>query len=371
MSDLESASRRKRVNTLKKLIILLLVTLIVIPIVMCVLMFVRMISLEKELREIHTQIEQIAFEQSKYREALDEHVEQDTQNASVPETEQDKMADAAGNEAGGFSDDSGRDGSGQGTADREKDEEAQKQPSGDTQVILAQSDLVAKVSTTETEYNPELDNSIRKVYLTFDDGPSENTDEILDILKQYNVKATFFIVGKEGDMAKDAMRRIVEEGHTIGIHTYSHRYSQIYASMEEFVSDFQKLQQYIYDVTGVNTMYYRFPGGSSNEVSDVEITKLIDWVHSQGLEYYDWNSSADDALALNYDAETIAENCIRNIRINNTAIVLLHDAKDKNATVEALPMLIESIQAMENTVILPITEHTVPIQHITTKETED
>ncbi len=351
MSDLENASRRKRVNTLKKLIILLLVTLIVIPIIMCVLMFVRMTSLEKELREMHTQIEQIAFEQSKYRETLDEHVELDRQNDFLQGTEQI---------------DPNRE-----QAERDNDEATQNQPSGDTQMILAQSDLVAKVSTTETEYNPELDKSIRKVYLTFDDGPSENTDEILDILKQYNVKATFFIVGKEGTMAKDAMRRIVEEGHTIGIHTYSHKYSQIYASMEEFVKDFQKLQKYIYDVTGVDTLYYRFPGGSSNEVSDVEITKLIDWVHSQGLEYYDWNSSADDALALNYDAEAIVDNCIRTIRVNNAAIVLLHDAKDKNATVEALPMLIESIQAMENTVILPITEHTVPIQHITTKETED
>lgn len=360
MSDLENAARRKRVNTLKKLIILLLVTLIIIPIVMCVLMFVRMTSLEKELREMHTQIEQIAFEQSKYREALDNHVEQDRQASAGTSDAVGQITGEANGDLpqGGIS----QDGSGQDT---------EGQGNSDTQTVLAQSDLVAKVSTAEKEYNPELDESIRKVYLTFDDGPSENTDEILDILAQYDVKATFFLVGKEGEMAEDAMRRIVEEGHTIGMHTYSHKYSRIYESVEAFAEDFLKLQEHIYSVTGVKSVYFRFPGGSSNEVSDTDIAELINWVHGQGIEYYDWNSSGDDAVGKSLDAETIVENCVRGIEKYNVFVVLLHDAKNKNATVEALPMLIEKIQAMENTVILPITEYTVPIQHTTTKETED
>lgn len=362
MSDLESVDRRKRVNRLKKLIILLLVTLLVIPIIMCVLMFMRVSSLENELREMHTQIEQIAFEQSKYRETLDNHVEQDA--AQKAEKNQDKQvsADVGDAEVNTSENTTGSMGG--------EDASGNPQPSVDTQTVLAQSDLVAKVSTADTEYNPELDENIRKVYLTFDDGPSENTDAILDVLAQYNVKATFFLVGKDGAMAEEAMRRIVDDGHTIGMHTYSHKYSQIYASVEAFAEDFLKLQEHIYNVTGVKSTYFRFPGGSSNEVSDTDITQLIDWVHGQGIEYYDWNASGDDALSLDYDAKTIVENCIRDIKKYNVVIVLLHDAKNKNATVEALPMLIEEIQAMENTVILPITEYTVPIQH-TTKETED
>lgn len=363
MSDLESVSRRKRVNTLKKLIILLLVTLLVIPIVMCILMFVRMTSLEKELREMHTQIDQIAFEQSKYRETLDNHMEQDKQASAA-------AGDAKGKVTGEGNGNLTQEGSAQTVPEQSGEGQADGQTESDGQTVVAQSDLVAKVSTAETQYNPELDENIRKVYLTFDDGPSENTDEILDILAKYNVKGTFFIVGKEGDMAEDAMRRIVAEGHTIGMHTYSHKYSQIYSSVDAFAEDFLKLQEHIYNVVGVRSNYFRFPGGSSNEVSDVDITELIDWVHGQGIEYYDWNSSGDDAVGAGFDAETIVDNCIRGIEKYKVFIVLLHDAKNKQATVEALPMLIEKIQAMENTVILPITEHTVPIQH-TTKETEE
>ncbi len=356
MSDLENAAKRKRVNRFKKLILLLLVTLLIVPIVMCAVMFVRMSSLENELQRLNLQIEQLAFEQSKWR-----------QNAEV-ETDAPESLKGSQQAEGSLS------GEPDGETAKEEasgqQEETTDKGTEDTQTVLAQADLVAK-NTTDKEYNPETDDNIRKVYLTFDDGPSENTDEILDILAQYNVKATFFLVGREGEMAESAMRRIVEEGHTIGMHTYSHKYSQIYGSVEAFAEDFLKLQEHIYNITGVKSAYFRFPGGSSNEVSDTDIRELIQWVQDQGIEYYDWNSSGDDALDLDYDARTIVDNCIRNIDKYTAVTILLHDAKNKDTTVEALPMLIEEIQAMENTVILPITEYTVPIQHTTIKETEE
>jgi len=98
----------------------------------------------------------------------------------------------------------------------------------------------------------------RKVYLTFDDGPSIYTDEILDILKEYHVKATFFVVGKEDAASQKAIRRIVAEGHTLGMHSYSHKYSELYASREAFQEDFEKERDYLETLTGSKIAFYRF-----------------------------------------------------------------------------------------------------------------
>ena len=104
----------------------------------------------------------------------------------------------------------------------------------------------------------------KKVYLTFDDGPSDHTAQILDILKKHKVKATFFVVGKETEYAKKMYQRIVLEGHTLAMHSYSHNYDQIYANVGAFSKDLMKLQKYLYDLTDVKPYIYRFPGGSSN-----------------------------------------------------------------------------------------------------------
>ena len=114
---------------------------------------------------------------------------------------------------------------------------------------------------------------IRRVYLTFDDGPSANTDRILDILAQYGVKATFFVVGKEG--YADQYRRIVEDGHTLAMHSYSHRYNEVYASLDAYKADLTKLHDYLYELTGEDCRFVRFPGGSSNTVRTVRIWYIL------------------------------------------------------------------------------------------------
>lgn len=207
-----------------------------------------------------------------------------------------------------------------------------------------------------------------RVYLTFDDGPSSNTQEILDILDRYGVKATFFVVGKEGDSAEESMRRIVEDGHTIGMHSYTHKYSDVYASVEAFADDFAKLQEYIYDVTGVTSTVYRFPGGSSNTLSAIDMKEFAQYLDSQGVRFFDWNISSTDGASYLVPAETLIENCTSDIDKFGTAIILMHDAAGKKTTVEALPEIIEKIQAMEDTVILPITDETTPVQHIRWRE---
>lgn len=203
-----------------------------------------------------------------------------------------------------------------------------------------------------------------RVYLTFDDGPSSNTQEILDILDRYGVKATFFVVGKEGKSAEESMRRIVEDGHTIGMHSYTHKYFDVYDSVEAFAADFAKLQEYIYDVTGVTSTVYRFPGGSSNTISEIDMKEFAQYLDSQGVRFFDWNISSTDGGSYLVPVETLIENCTSDIDKFGTSIILMHDAAGKRTTVEALPELIEKIQAMEDTIILPITDETTPVQHI-------
>ena len=110
-----------------------------------------------------------------------------------------------------------------------------------------------------------------KVYLTFDDGPSSNTSQILDILKKYNYKATFFVIGKEDEESRELYKRIVEEGHTLAMHSYSHKYNALYDSVDSFDEDFSRIQNYLFEVTGQECLFYRFPGGSSNQIGRAHV----------------------------------------------------------------------------------------------------
>lgn len=214
------------------------------------------------------------------------------------------------------------------------------------------------------EGQPEEDTDVRKVYLTFDDGPSGNTNRILDILADYDVKATFFVVGKEEEEYQALYKRIVEEGHTLAMHSYSHKYNEIYQSVESYSADLSRLQEFLYDTTGVWCRYCRFPGGSSNTVSRVDMHELIAYLDEQDMSYFDWNISSGDAASSYISAEDIIRNCTAKLGDFDEAIILLHDASDKNSTVRALPGLIETIQSMEDTTILPITDDTERIHHI-------
>ena len=201
------------------------------------------------------------------------------------------------------------------------------------------------------------------VYLTFDDGPSSNTDKILDILKQYDVKAPFFVIGKLDDESKARYQRIVSEGHTLGIHSYSHKYSSLYENLDGFVNDFSEMQNLLYKVTGQECLYYRFPGGSSNHVSNTDMSEFIKYLNSQGITYFDWNVSSGDATAMAYSPEELVANVMKDVVKYKTSVVLMHDAETKIKTVEALAPMIEQLQGM-GAEILPIDDETTVIQHI-------
>ena len=217
--------------------------------------------------------------------------------------------------------------------------------------------------------NTKEEKKVKKVYLTFDDGPSVYTRDILDVLKRYDVQATFFVTGMNESTYDECLKEIIADGHSLGIHTYSHEYDEVYRSLENFQNDFNKIRDYIIQHTGEEVKLYRFPGGSGNGMVSPEIREqIMNWLEEEGMIYFDWNVSSGDGGSEVLEPEVIAENCIEGIKTRNTAIVLLHDARGKKNTIEALPLIIEGIKQLEDTVLLPMDEETVAIQQISRSE---
>ena len=306
-------ARRKRVQRLKKMIIGIVAAGIVIPLLCCVYLFCRLHTIDGTLKTLEQRLDELDIRNQELQTLLQQLQEQKSTPVQTPQIQE----DSSGAEA---------------------------------------SAPVAEESSGQEE--------IHKVYLTFDDGPSIYTNDILDILDSYNVKATFFVVGKEETNAEEALQRIVDEGHTLGMHSYSHKYKELYESMDSFTQDFARIRDYIYQATGEESVCYRFPGGSSNTVSEIDMHDFIDYLDSQGVEYYDWNVSSGDGGSMKLSTDTLLENCTKDIDTRDTSIILLHDSAEKPTTVEALPDIIENILARPDTVILPITENTRPIHHI-------
>ena len=148
------------------------------------------------------------------------------------------------------------------------------------------------------------------------------------------------------------------------MHSYSHKYADVYRSVEDFSADFYRIYSYILENTGIQSTCYRFPGGSSNTISDIDMHVFTDFLAEQEIEYYDWNVSSGDGGSVLLDVDTLVQNATSGISGHETSIILMHDAASRPTTVAALPQIIENILAMDDTVILPITEDTTPIHHI-------
>ena len=176
------------------------------------------------------------------------------------------------------------------------------------------------------------------IYLTFYDGPSANTTpKILDILKKQNVKATFFILNYSS-ANEYLVKRIVDEGHSIGIHGYSHNYKEIYTSEKNYLENLDKLQEKIKKTTGVTTNITRFPGGSSNTVSKFNkgiMTRLTKLVEAKGYKYYDWNIESGDSGGAK-TKEDVYNNVIKYLSKKKANVVLMHDFSSNNKTINAL-----------------------------------
>ena len=169
------------------------------------------------------------------------------------------------------------------------------------------------------------------MYLTFDDGPSkENTDKVLDVLKEKNVKATFFVIGEYVRKYPDTARRIVEEGHTIGIHCDIHDYSILYANKEAYIADFEKAYDTVYQITGVKTKLFRFPGGSVNAYNKQVCGDIVKELEARGFIYFDWNASLEDTVG-SKSGEQLLQSAIESVMGRERIVMLAHDRVEKTA----------------------------------------
>ncbi len=206
---------------------------------------------------------------------------------------------------------------------------------------------------------PTVSKGNKIIYLTFDDGPSYYTNELLDILKAYNVKATFFVTWQSPGYA-NAIKRAYEEGHSIGLHTYSHVYSKVYASVDAYFNDLNAINDKVKNLIGIDSKLIRFPGGSSNTVSRITpkiMTVLTGEVQARGYHYFDWNVSSNDTATSN--SAVIANNVIKSLK-GGTYIVLQHDTKP--GSVRAVKSIIEYGLANGYT-FLPLEESSPTAHH--------
>ena len=219
-----------------------------------------------------------------------------------------------------------------------------------------------KASTAEPTIKPTDDTTTKKVYLTFDDGPGSQTGKIWDILKKNHVKATFFVTGKEDASSKKIYQRIVKEGHTLAMHSYSHIQDVIYDSKEAFEKDLKQINRCLYEATGVHTKFYRFPGGSSTQNTSLSIQNFIDVLKKNHYLYLDWNVISPDINNANATKEQVVTGVMQGVDAYDTAVVLMYDVADKPMTVKALPSIIKQIKA-KNYELLPVDESMILIQH--------
>ena len=200
--------------------------------------------------------------------------------------------------------------------------------------------IVRNVIVGEKANTSIINNST--IYLTFDDGPGPYTEEILNILDKYGIKATFFVTNQfDNKKYISYIKEEYEKGHTVGIHTYSHKWS-IYETMDMYLNDFNKIHDIVVEQTGVAPKYFRFPGGTSNHQAKVSMKKLAQLMTEKGYVYFDWHIDCGDTHGKKATKEYIINTIKKYLKGNGNYIILMHDIK-KN-TRDALPEIIEYAQ---------------------------
>ena len=298
----------------------------------------------------------------KKKDSAQQNTAQGTGTTSVTAQTDSTNAAGTGGTAAGAAADTAADTSGDTSAQPESTADLgydPNNPAGLSDEVLADPRSVNAVSPYVTDWNMES-NGTKTVYLTFDDGPSYLTEQFLDVLDQYGVKATFFVTNQSPEYSY-LIAEAYQRGHTIGMHTSSHSF-EIYKSEEDYFFDLQEIANVVHDQIGYVPCFIRFPGGSSNtrsrRYSEGIMAKLAEEVQARGYQYYDWNGECGDGEMLSAEEEVaIALDCSA-----ENIIMLCHDGPLKEATLEALPGIIEGYQA-RGYVFAPIDRDTMVVHH--------
>lgn len=330
--------RRRRINRIKRVILVILALAVIIPTVICVILASVLGRTREQLASAREMLSDTREELEKCRQdlavlsALSGLERKDEEGHS-----DDWSVDpGAGDQAEGLPDEALS-----AAADRDPAEKAGEAESGDPSNLIT--------------YD---------IYLTFDDGPSENTEEILSILRKYDVKASFFVNGREDEESLDLYREIARGGHTLGMHSYSHRYGEIYSSPDAFRSDLDRIRELLLRAADTESVYYRFPGGSSNHAATRSVMAgCIDVLGGEGIDYLDWNIDSGDGDGRDISAAEIVDNVFNNFGRYQINVVLLHDGAGHSETVKALPLIIERARNM-GARLLPVGEEAVSVKHV-------
>ncbi|MBE7030257.1 MAG: polysaccharide deacetylase [Ruminococcaceae bacterium] len=198
-------------------------------------------------------------------------------------------------------------------------------------------------------YNPD---GVKTAYLTFDDGPSSITEQILDILAKHNIRATFFMLGMRAEQNPALVKRVYEAGHSIGNHSYSHDYGKVYASPESFAEELNHSRQVINTALGLdyNNLIFRFPGGSFEEYKHPYRDVLLE----HGYQYIDWNALNGDSEKQNPDSAYLMNTLKESVAGREDVVVLMHDASAKQVTADTLEEMISFLKG-EGYTFLPLT----------------
>ena len=348
-----SIDRSARVHRIKRVIIGLAVTVVLLPSVLCILLFAKLSRLERQITELSYQKEivNVVTESTTVTKAnKSEPVSDSNNNITVVELTDDSSKETE-SEAEEIDE----------SPLAETTDEAMDTQDADENSTEENASEVSEEVIEESPADSQV--KLKKVYLTFDDGPSSNTGRILDILNSYGVKGTFFVVGRLSDTTTPMYKRIVNEGHTIAMHSYTHKYDEIYASKEAFIYDLDRIQSLIYEQTGVLSKIYRFPGGSSNHVSRTDVSVLAEELGKRDIVYYDWNVVSGDASSrFGLPKDQIVRNCTQGAMGYEEAMILIHDLPEKATSVEALPEIIEYFQNL-GVEIAAIDENTTEVHH--------
>ena len=206
--------------------------------------------------------------------------------------------------------------------------------------------LIFSFSVLATSSKPikaaQLEESTKKIFLTFDDGPGGKvTEEILNILKENDVKATFFLIGELVEKHPDLVKRMNDEGHSIGVHTFTHERNKIYRNDSSFLEENLKAQESIEKVIGKKVFSLRFPFGSNNSTYTLK-RSLVDSLHEQGFRIYDWTVDSTDALNPNLSPSSIIQKSISN---SDYIVLLMHCGYSNNNSAKALPSIIKHFKS--------------------------
>lgn len=238
-------------------------------------------------------------------------------------------------------------------------------PNGRTYLEYEVTDSNGNTRVVKRRIDVKIGEEQKVIYLTFDDGPNQYTERLLNVLDEYNAKATFFVIGGN-DKYYDLIGDAYDRGHTIAVHSFSHDYSEIYDSTEAFFDDLKEIEKLVYEQTGVRPTIMRFPGGTSNQVGDDAqegiMSELVNMLPEYGYTHCDWNVSSGDGAA-NKEEETIVNAVIAGVQKlgkKESAVVLMHDSK--KTSVDAVDDILE--WGLENGyVFLPLIDGSPMPQH--------